>query len=212
MNSMMKMTIAFSILLAFIPLPALAQSVPANIPGFNFSGPQIPNLLPDMCIPTGLSTYCITFTNSGTQALSGLLNANIQQGQMQAQQLQQAPLGSIASLATQAGINAQIQQLLGSGNPAQIANAIAQAIMANHAQAVSDQATLNTTMQQNGTGQLAATQIQAAILQNLTAKMEQLNALQAAQQTQNQTEVGNAYQNAGTELDLTGPVTSGWLI
>jgi hypothetical protein len=169
-------------------------------------------LLPDTCLPTGLSTYCITFTNASTQTLSGLLNTNIQQGQMQAQQLQQAPLGSIASLSTQAGINAQIQQLLGSGTPAQIANEIAQAILANHAAAVDNQATLNATMQQNGTGQLAATQIESAILQSLTAKVEQLNALQAAQQTQNQTEVGNAYHNAGAELDLTGPVTSGWII
>jgi hypothetical protein len=209
---MMKMTIALSILLAFVPLRVPAQSVPGNIPGFPFAGPQIPNLIPDTCLPTGFSTYCITFTNSGTQTLSGLLHTNIQQGQMQAQQLQQAPLGSIASLSTQAGINAQIQQLLGTGTPAQIANQIAQAILANHAQAVSDQATLNTTMQQNGTGQLAATQIESAILQNLTAKIEQFNVLQAAQQKQNQTEVGNAYQNAGAELDLTGPVTSGWLI
>jgi hypothetical protein len=212
MTSMMKMTIALSILLAVLPVRVPAQSVPGNISGFAYATPQMSKLLPDTCLPTGLSTYCITFTNASTQALSGLLNTNIQQGQMQAQQLQQAPLGSIASLSTQAGINAQIQQLLGSGTPAQIANEIAQAILANHATAVNNQATLNTTMQQNGTGQLAATQIESAILQSLTAKVEQLNALQAAQQTQNHTEVGNAYQNAGAELDLTGPVTSGWII
>jgi len=131
---------------------------------------------------------------------------------MQQQQLQQAPLGSIASLGTQAGINAQIQQLLGSASPAQIANAIAQAIITNHAQAVADQKTLNTTMQTNGTGQLAATQIQSQMIQNLTAKVEQQNALFAAQQVQNQTEISNAYQNAGNELDINKPVTAGWLI